>query len=330
MITLACAKCGATLEVDDGFAGGTCRCATCGTIQTVPPRGDASATRGAFGSCKPIFERSGDVAIASTVPRGGMQRSADEPRPRAARASRPPPRPGPIRRAWPAVMLVAVTGAVAVAMAILLWKRVERVAEIAPTSTEPLVTASTRRAPPPLTDGPRFGAIRLSGAGPIVYLIDRDAATRPFAEGIRRAVLASIDTLPPGRLAQVRLYSDRSESPAYPERPGPMTTELKAGLLRWMDGVPEAASTDAAASLSAALAGPVDEIVLVTGHGWQADDRLAEEALELLRDRRAKVHTVSLGTSEVRGPMAKIAASTGGESIALTIADLAGLTASGR
>ena len=36
MIRLTCTHCRATLEMDDGFAGGACRCRHCGTIQTVP------------------------------------------------------------------------------------------------------------------------------------------------------------------------------------------------------------------------------------------------------------------------------------------------------
>src|SRR6478672_3397887 len=38
MISLTCTKCKATLEMDDAFAGGVCRCQYCGTIQTVPSR----------------------------------------------------------------------------------------------------------------------------------------------------------------------------------------------------------------------------------------------------------------------------------------------------
>src|SRR5437764_2443331 len=36
MITLICTHCRAMVEMDDGFAGGACRCQHCGTIQTVP------------------------------------------------------------------------------------------------------------------------------------------------------------------------------------------------------------------------------------------------------------------------------------------------------
>lgn len=62
MITLACTKCSTTMNVDDGFAGGVCRCSNCGTIQTVPPRG-ASNTTGEV-----IFERPA---------RGGPHRKLD-------------------------------------------------------------------------------------------------------------------------------------------------------------------------------------------------------------------------------------------------------------
>jgi hypothetical protein len=36
MITINCTKCARILELDDAFAGGVCRCGTCGAIQHVP------------------------------------------------------------------------------------------------------------------------------------------------------------------------------------------------------------------------------------------------------------------------------------------------------
>jgi hypothetical protein len=36
VITVTCNKCSRTLELDDAFAGGVCRCGTCGSIQHVP------------------------------------------------------------------------------------------------------------------------------------------------------------------------------------------------------------------------------------------------------------------------------------------------------
>src|SRR4051794_14655149 len=43
MIRLTCTKCKATLEMDEAFAGGVCRCQYCGTIQTVPAHLKATA-----------------------------------------------------------------------------------------------------------------------------------------------------------------------------------------------------------------------------------------------------------------------------------------------
>lgn len=36
MIRLSCCQCSQSLEMDDAFAGGVCRCRRCGTIQAVP------------------------------------------------------------------------------------------------------------------------------------------------------------------------------------------------------------------------------------------------------------------------------------------------------
>src|SRR3954452_8031173 len=46
MIRLTCTKCKATLEMDEAFAGGVCRCQHCGTIQTVPANLKPSAPAG--------------------------------------------------------------------------------------------------------------------------------------------------------------------------------------------------------------------------------------------------------------------------------------------
>src|SRR5215216_2549682 len=44
MIRLTCTNCRATLEMDEAFAGGVCRCQHCGTIQTVPSHLKSTAT----------------------------------------------------------------------------------------------------------------------------------------------------------------------------------------------------------------------------------------------------------------------------------------------
>jgi hypothetical protein len=39
MIRLNCTSCREAMEIDEAFAGGVCRCRSCGTIQTVPAGG---------------------------------------------------------------------------------------------------------------------------------------------------------------------------------------------------------------------------------------------------------------------------------------------------
>lgn len=59
MISLACSTCSTTLNVDDGFAGGVCRCSKCGTVQTVPRKGESMSAA----NCQVIYERkSRDIA----------------------------------------------------------------------------------------------------------------------------------------------------------------------------------------------------------------------------------------------------------------------------
>jgi len=43
MINLSCPKCTTELEIDDGFAGGICRCFECGTLMTVPAQSQGQA-----------------------------------------------------------------------------------------------------------------------------------------------------------------------------------------------------------------------------------------------------------------------------------------------
>lgn len=43
MINLSCPKCTTELEIDDGFAGGICRCFECGTLMTVPAKAEGQA-----------------------------------------------------------------------------------------------------------------------------------------------------------------------------------------------------------------------------------------------------------------------------------------------
>ena len=112
MIRLTCTHCKATLEMDDAFAGGVCRCQHCGTIQTVPthaknnaaypqPASKSSSKSLYKGRTGPAFEAgssssSGLDELASAVASSGFGSSG-------LSSGEPPPREGvdrtaPVRR----------------------------------------------------------------------------------------------------------------------------------------------------------------------------------------------------------------------------------------
>src|SRR5439155_14306605 len=71
MIQLICTHCRAMLEMDDGFAGGACRCRHCGTIQTVPSHlKNKSATAKVS---RTLYQTKPDPA----VPSSGLDQLAD-------------------------------------------------------------------------------------------------------------------------------------------------------------------------------------------------------------------------------------------------------------
>ncbi|MDB5295297.1 MAG: hypothetical protein JWO31_1280, partial [Phycisphaerales bacterium] len=70
MITLICTKCKTTLEMDDAFAGGVCRCQHCGTIQTVPSHLKQSARGSGANAQKALY--SSRSATGAGVPSSGL------------------------------------------------------------------------------------------------------------------------------------------------------------------------------------------------------------------------------------------------------------------
>ena len=57
VIRITCTHCRQILTIDDGFAGGVCRCQHCGTIQTVPAALGKSQDRGATPAAKTLYPR---------------------------------------------------------------------------------------------------------------------------------------------------------------------------------------------------------------------------------------------------------------------------------
>lgn len=82
MIQLQCTNCNTTLNIDDAFAGGVCRCQHCGTIQTVPatrsgPEG-RSAAPSQQPSPKPLYKRKARIESALSPYSDDLEKAADQ------------------------------------------------------------------------------------------------------------------------------------------------------------------------------------------------------------------------------------------------------------
>lgn len=305
MITLVCTKCSTTLNVDDGFAGGVCRCSNCGTIQTVPARGQKVAAGEA------IFERPtrgtsrdlealGDVVTSSGLAGSGMLRQSRQvPNADAAKSRMMP------------IVVGGVVGAL-LAAGLVLWLTLGSGKSEAPAATPsapavvPVGEAAIRKS------GPSFGPIVLDANGPVVYLVDRGDATRAFTASLQRAVLRSVSSLGATRKFQVRYWSADGESPAFPTTPAEATPQNIGRLTTWMADIVGGPATDPTASLNEALAVKPAEIVMLTGKAWQLDESFANEATVKLSGMKVRIHAVALGGSTGSEALPRIAARTGG------------------
>ena len=127
MITLNCTSCQKTLEIDDAFAGGVCRCQYCGTIQTVPAK---LKTAGATAPAKTLYVKKARVPGQSSsgldnlsdavIPSSGLTRGAlrsGNPQ-RAAQPTPPPPPPPPKKNLLP--VFVGISAGLLVVIIILI------------------------------------------------------------------------------------------------------------------------------------------------------------------------------------------------------------------
>ncbi len=75
MISLTCTSCKKTLQIDDAFAGGVCRCQFCGTIQTVPSAAKIASRPGApppvTTGAKTLYQKKGRAAAAQSANQSG-------------------------------------------------------------------------------------------------------------------------------------------------------------------------------------------------------------------------------------------------------------------
>ena len=356
MILVRCSNCNETLEVDDAFAGGVCRCRHCGTIQSVPenaPKADEHGlpTRETVGDSKPtkrpqpaaapakkIYHASdgkdagasGLDELAEIVASSGMSGSGLARRTgrsesglgrldasAAAVERQSPPPPKKSGNDRRLALIAILAVALAATMATLLVIQ-GRADDDEPVAEEVDETAVGT-----------FAGLTLGRK--TVFLVDRGTQTQPAFDAIRAAVERSVEDLPGGCRFQVIFWANPLD-PDAPEDgvvyspgrvPRTVTDDTLAALREDFETVNTGGATDVMPALSIALSSRPDVIVLVTGNGWTFDNSFAGAVLGSVGTgdaAKAIVHTVAAGnTSDGNDrPLAKIAKSTGGAFAGIT------------
>ena len=338
MISLTCAQCKNTLEVDDAFAGGVCRCQHCGTIQTVPRPGGRPSVPGARsvagdggdGSAEApralyqVKSRRGESSapsgleeLAEVVHSSGLSGSGLANRSSRTANYATPPRPSKANR----TMLMAIAGGV-LALILIGFLALFFSRSTSGPAGGPAVVGGPGGAAAAIPSEPSFEKINLD-VETAVFVVDRGDATAGFFPVIKTLVTRSVASLGPDRRFGVIAWENATRD-SYP-RDGLAyaSKEEVARLQKWFDNVAVGQATSVTSALTAALNNSPNAIVLITGKSDQLDPEFAGEVLDKVRGKTVKVHTVTLGDAPAADPLKKIALDTGGTYLNLTRADLA-------
>ncbi|MGF1632531.1 MAG: hypothetical protein ACFCVE_01670 [Phycisphaerae bacterium] len=291
MIELTCTQCRNRLQIDDGFAGGVCRCNACGTIQTVPGSAGASGAPGG-GRSKPLFRagpRAGESldeladVVASSGLGGSRLRKASTGLAAASRGK------WLITAAATALLLVAVVAVLFFALP----------------AGEPATPASFAGVP---LDGPR-----------VVFLLDRGTATAGQINALRDSALAAAGQLDAEDTFKILFWADaRSIDGRVGDVEGtgeawlsssPADVELARERIRNVGAV---FSSEPWKALSMALAGSPDELLIATGKGWQLEPGFSDRVLEARGVGTTRIHVVALGDEPDNDHLRRLAEATGG------------------
>jgi hypothetical protein len=346
MISVNCSHCRATLEMDDAFAGGVCRCHYCGTIQTVPSHAKRTAQTVAA-PATPVQQQQAtaatgapaggeglnalaDAVAGSGLGRGGLQAPA-----KPLEYARPPQQksrlvPLVIGLAVVVLLLCGVLGFLMVGSTVVTPGPGGGPVMPAPVVPGPDGTASGGNTVGPggeaevvVPKDPHFLGIDLTKAPSVVYVLDRGHATAELFDTLKEATYRSLETLKPGQTFQIIFWDKGDDVAVYPAD-GPVEVsqkEIDAAREQFADltaggrAIAEGAVNRAAKSKPAA-------IVLVTGKAFDLEEDLAKKVQKAVVGSTTKVHTVALGSDDGNTVLKDIARKTHGEYRVVTAPEL--------
>lgn len=344
MIHLTCTKCKATLEMDEAFAGGVCRCQHCGTIQTVPSHLKATAAAPAAAGAKGAYSsaaggtagiHSGLDDLADVVASSGLSNSAlTRPGPAATgygTAGAPvvgyqTPRPQQPPKSN-TTMLIILAGAVVAlllgGLALFLLMRPAAVPVPATTGGGGGGGNST------VTDGgggggtetvvitgPHFATAPIVGTK-VVYVLDRGSGmSGRLFDGQRAALNKSIRSLAPGSQFAVVFWKRGDDlnldEVSFPKKGlANATPEQADECYKKFEDLTASGAAEIQESLKDAVARNPDAIVIATPKAEFQISAMGTAIDQALVGKKVKVYTVSYaGTNPV---LKGIADKTGGK-----------------
>jgi hypothetical protein len=333
VIELTCANCRNTLEVDDAFAGGVCRCQYCGTIQTVPKPGARATAPGqsrgaAVGSSEPkalyqVKSRtglssapSGLEELAEVVHSSGLSSGL------ANRTSRTITTASPAQqKASNRTTLIAfVAGFVVVAVLCIIAVAV--VFSGGDTNDADTVAGGVESLP----KTPAFYKTELS-ADKVIYVIDRGDATATYFPTIKQLITRSVASLGDDRRFAVVLWNNGGDD-AYPLAGGATyaNADEVAKLGKWLDDVSTGRATSVNSAIENAARQSPGEIVLLTAKSDQLGfTDFAADVLNAVKGKDIKLHCFSVGESPSDDPLKRVALESKGTFTHITRPELAQL-----
>ncbi len=335
MIQLTCANCRNTIEVDDAFAGGVCRCQFCGTIQTVPKPGGRPSAPGKSGTGqagsepKALYQvksrngqssaPSGLEELAEVVHSSGLSSGLAHRTGKNVTTATPAQQKASKKNAS---VVAFVAGFLVITLVCLIGAFVYFSADDDASGAD----GSTDGVKQMIAKGPAFFKTELS-ADKIIYLIDRGDATAAVFPVIKRLTTASVQSLGGDRMFSVILWNNGSDI-SYPPSGTAYATEDHVDKLRkWFDDVSVGRATTIDSAIKQAASQSPGEIVIVSAKADQLDfTDFAAVVLGAIKGKPIKVHSFSLVNTSADDPMKRVAMESKGNFTHITRAELSQLS----
>ena len=343
MITLICTKCKATLEMDDAFAGGVCRCQYCGTIQTVPSHlkqqsartqtgGKALySTKAAAGAGLPSsgLDELANVVASSGLADGGLANR--RPTPVAEYAT-----PAATAAAGKMPLLIGGGALVAVLVGVIGFLLISRQTTApapppkAPTGPGPTLTKSQGGTQAP--SGPHFLDIPIEESK-VVYLLDRGQSNLDVLDPLKAAVYESLRSLGTSREFQVlfwtRAPAGGNDKPdpkefAFPRNDYARATEDRVRECeKRFEDLTTSGRTDLGPVIQEAMRRKPDVIIIATAKGFNLEESVPKQVEKARAGKQVTIHTIDLSSdASGKAVLEAISRQTGGTHRHITSSEL--------